>query len=267
MPAVMKSDAMPTLQEITAAHSRRLSELHQRRDAALQDAAVVRDSELRNLPAAHGLYTRFDKILMTAADDRSATEHKAAAARATALARTVDARGELLNQASARRRVADLEALERKMQSETAAEKVYREEMSALTTTTALDVRQKTARHAEQVRQRELANARDAYAATMASAHHTYRLATDAALLGERAAERAAEQSYAAACRMAAAAEAAAISAAQRELLKGLQALDDAREAMDRYRATVNRIRSDAAAEEHTLFTQFREDLRNAGER
>jgi hypothetical protein len=252
---------MPTLQEVTAAHSQRLSALHRRRDQALADAQLARDSELRALPAAVPVYARYDKSLAAALEDRTATEHKAGAARQSALARAVDERAAALAEAHATRRAADLEALNRKARATAAAEEAFREAMVALGSTTALDVRQKLARDADKVRQRELAEARDAYAAAIDGAQHAYRAATNSALTAERAAERVAEQAHHAARRVAAASDAAAAVTAERELFRALQAIPEARDAVDRYRDAVTRIRAQAGDDEQALFQRFRQEL------
>jgi hypothetical protein len=233
---------MPTLQEVTAAHSRRLSEMHRRRDAALGEAALVRDSELRALASAAAAYARFDKAVAAAVDDRTETEYKAAAARDTALARAA-------------------EALERRSRAEAAAEKKYRESIASLGATGAADARQKIARDAEALRQKTLDEAREAYAVAMTAAQASYRAAIDDALVDERKAEGGAEQAFAAARRVALASDAAALANAERNLFNALQTIPDARAALDRYRSAVARIRDEAARDEQQLFARFRHEL------
>jgi hypothetical protein len=256
--------AVSTLEAVTTAHSRRLSALHQRRDAELRDALVIRDSELRALPETASLYAKYDKAVAEALDERLETEHKAAAARESAFAKSSDARGQSLIDAQTSRRTEDLEAMNRRLQAEAAAEKRFREALSGLSSTTALELRQKTTREAERARQREIEDARESYAAAIASAQATYRRSTDTALLDERTSERAAEHAFAAARRVAAASEAAATSAARRALLEGLEQVAAARDAIRRYHVEVERVRTEALRDEQTLFAQFRDDLKRA---
>jgi hypothetical protein len=252
---------MPTLQEVTATHSQRLSALHQRRDQALREAQLARDAELRGLDAAAAVYARFDKAVAAALGDRTASEHKAAATRQTALARAASDRAESLSDAHARRRTADLEALERKTRAEAAAEKKFQDAMATLGPATSLEARQKVARDAEHVRQREVDDARDAYAAAINTAQNVYRTSMEGALIDERQDERAAEHVYQAAHRSAAAVHDAAFVTAERELFQSLQRIPEAAAAMERYQRAVTRIREDAAREEQALFTRFREEL------
>jgi hypothetical protein len=255
---------MQTLQDITAAHSRRVSALHQRRDAALRDAIAVRDAVLRSVPAASALYTRFDKAVAEASDNRLTTEQKALTARDTALARAAAERDGSLQSAHTTRRNTDLDVFERRVQKEALAEREYRHTLSSLTATTPLEARQKAGREAERVRQRDLDDARAEYGVAIAATQGAYRKATDRALMDERSAERTAEQGYYAARRVAADAEAAAVAAAERELWRGLQGIAAARDVLDEYRATINRVRNDAARDEKALFEQFREELHTA---
>ena len=43
---------MPTLQELTLAHSQRLSEVYRHRDVSLAEVQALRDAQLRALPQA-----------------------------------------------------------------------------------------------------------------------------------------------------------------------------------------------------------------------
>lgn len=255
---------MPTLQDVTAAHSRRISELQRRRDAALRDALVARDTELRALPAAAALYQRADKAAAAALEDRLETERKAADARDTALARLVDARSGRLSAAQSQRRAADGEAFEEKLRADAAAEEKFRDAIAALGATTPLAVRQKASQQADEARRHDLEKARDEYAAALTTGQNTYRQAIDESLLDEWAAARRAEQAYAAALRVADSSYRAALASAERDLARGLRDLPDGREALQRYQQAASRIKADAAAEEEALFRLFREELRNA---
>ena len=252
---------MPTLQEVTAAHSQRLSALHQRRDHGLREALVTRDSELRALAAAAPAYARFDKAAISALEDRTAIEYKAAAARETALARAVDERAGTLAHAHMTRKAADLAALDTRMQAEAAAETKYRDAIAALAATLPLETRQRTTRDAERLRRHEMDAARTEYASAITASQGAYRESIDGALIEERKGERQAAHAYQAARRVAAASEAAAVATADRQLLLSLAAIPAAEEALQRYRDTVSRLRTEADQEERALFERFRHEL------
>ena len=54
---------MPTLQELTLAHSKRLSEVYRTRDVRLAEAQTSRDLQLRALAAAARAYQKYDDEL------------------------------------------------------------------------------------------------------------------------------------------------------------------------------------------------------------
>ena len=63
---------MPTLQEITLAHSQRLSELYRNRDIRLAEAQSLRDLQLRSLPAAARTYQKYDDEVAVARTELTA---------------------------------------------------------------------------------------------------------------------------------------------------------------------------------------------------
>jgi hypothetical protein len=253
---------MQTLEDVTAAHSRRISELQQRRDAALRAALAIRDMDLRALPAAAALFQRFDKASAVADDDRAEVELEASGGREAGLARAIDARSALFVQAEVRRKRADADARERKASAETAAQNKFRSRLDTLGPSTELEVRQKTMQDAEGVRRREIEAAAAAYSRSLSTAQAEYREAIDAAVLQERTAGRSAEQAYRTSLSAAASSHRAALASAERDLLKALQAVPEAGAAVLRYRESVAVITAEARREEEEAFRWFREQLK-----
>ncbi|MDO8677963.1 MAG: hypothetical protein Q7R30_05285 [Acidobacteriota bacterium] len=85
---------MPTLQDVTLAHSRRLSNIYKARAVQAADAVLSRDLQLRALKSTTKAYAQFDEDTASAREKRAATEQKAAAGRAAALDRAIESRGE-----------------------------------------------------------------------------------------------------------------------------------------------------------------------------
>jgi hypothetical protein len=254
-----------TLQEVTEAHSQRISSLHKQRDRELRDAAVLRDAELRALPAADRLFQRLDEAVSRAMDDRTQAEYRATAALASTLDRTVDERSEALARTQLERKETSLRLLEQKRAGEAAAESAYRDALSGLDSTTPLAVRQKTAQDADRRRRDALEKAAEAYASAVAKAQADYRAEVDDALAEERLAERRAEQTYESAMRVADASYNSALAASERELLTGLNRIPDAVGVLQSFDARAAQIRSDAADQESRLFERFRDELRSIG--
>ena len=221
---------MPTLQDVTLAHSRRLSQIHKAREHESADAVLRRDVHLRSLPSAAKAYDRFDDEVASARDKRTATEQKAAAARVAVLDGAIAQRGEGLDQADAARRAADLAAMQARLNAEGNAERQYRDVMSAAGPTSPLADRQKMARDAERARREEREAAQTAYAAALAAGQSGYRSGVDRAVLDERRVAREADRAYADAVRLADVALKTAVATAERGLNNSLSALADARE-------------------------------------
>jgi hypothetical protein len=255
-----------TLQEVTLAHSRRMSELHQRRDGDLRDALLTRDAHLRQLPAAQELYAQLDLALAKALNDKQETESKAAVARANALEAAGNTRSEALAAALGRRKSTDLETLERRRTAEAAAEKAFRDRISAISPTATLELRQRTMQEADRERRQALEAARVEHEKGIAKSLATHRKEVDSALGAERSSEQTAEQSHAAALRVAAASYNAAIASAERTHLTRLAQIPEARAQLTAFEQAVVRIRRDTAAGEERLFERFREELRRVGE-
>ena len=109
---------MPTLQDITLAHSRRLSEIARDRDLRLAEARSLRDLHLRALPPAAKCLKIYDDDLLGAREKQEATDARAEAARGAALRLLIDQRADRFEEAHATRRAADTDAMQAKRRAE-----------------------------------------------------------------------------------------------------------------------------------------------------
>ena len=252
---------MPTLQAVTLEHSRRLSAIHKTRDLEGADAVSRRDVQLRSLASAAKAYATFDEEVASARVKRTATEQKAAAARLAVLDGAIDQRGEGLDDADAARRAADAAAMEARLRAESAAERKYRDVLSAAGPTSPLAERQRMAREAERARRGELEAAQQAYSDALAAAQAGYRSGVDKAVLDERRVARDADRAYADAVRLADVALKTAVAAAERALSHSLSALADAREIVAACRTELAAITHATRRAESEEFERFRREL------
>lgn len=252
---------MPTLQDVTVEHSRRLSELHKARALEGADAVLRRDVHLRSLASAAKAYAQFDNDVALAREKRAATEQKAAAARVAVLDGAIAHRGEGLDGADAARRTADVAAMEARLRAEDAAERKSRDVMSAAGPTSPLAERQRMAREAERDKRTELEAAQKAYTDALAGAQSGYRSGVDKAVLDERRVARDADRAYADAVRLADVALKAAVAAAERVLNNSLSALADAREIVAACRDELAAITESTRRAESKEFERFRREL------
>src|ERR1043165_5476510 len=114
---------MATLNEITLAHSHRLSDIARTRDGRIAEAQAWRDMQLRSLPAAAKAYQKYDDELAEARGKQIVSDDKAEAARSIALLAAIDHRGDLLEDAHTARRSTDARALNAKRQDDAAADR------------------------------------------------------------------------------------------------------------------------------------------------
>lgn len=252
---------MPTLQDVTLEHSRRLSEIHKARELEGAEAVLRRDVHLRSLASAGKAYAQFDAEVASARDKRTATEQKAAAARVAVLDGAIDHRGEGLDDADAARRAADLAAMDARLQAEGDAERKYRDVLSAAGPTSPLAERQRMAREAERARRAELEAAQKAYADALVGGQSGYRSGVDKAVLDERRVAREADRAYADAVRLADVALRAAVAAAERVLNNSLSSLADAREVVAACRDELAAITESTRRAEKEEFDRFRREL------
>lgn len=251
---------MPTLQEVTLRHSQRLSELYRTRDVRLAEAQVIRDTQLRELPAASKAYQTFDDELMAAREKQIATEAKAEAARSASLLTAIDRRTDRLEDAQLSRRNADSNAIAARRRAEDAASRKYDVAIAAVRDLLPRD-RPKAAQEAERERRAEVDAARRAHDEALNTAQQQYRAAVDDALMDERRNGRDGERAYLDAVRLGEAAARGAIAFAEQNLADALSAIPEAREALRAWREQLKVIAAETKQAEAEAFSRFRRDL------
>ena len=251
---------MPTLQELTLAHSRRLSDVYRTRDVRLAEAQTSRDLQLRALAPAARAYQKYDDELAVAREKQLATEAKAEAARTSMLMAAVDLRADAQEDAQMDRRAADVEAIKQKRRMEDAAEAKYLAALSG-----SRDIpdaqRAKALQDADRARRHELDVAKRMHDEALIAAQQRYRTEIDEAVLGERRSGRDGERAYLEALRFGEAAARAAKTAADQTLLQALSAIEDARAILRSWRAQLSVIASETAEAEREEFSRFRGEL------
>ncbi len=251
---------MPTLQELTLAHSQRLSELYRTRDAGLADAQAARDQQLRSLPAAAKIYQAYDDELAEAREKQLAADAKAEAARTAALMTAVDGRSDALEDAQMARRSADVVAVSTKRRMEDAAEAKYLVALGRIRELPA--AQQSPARQdAERARRQELEQAKRAHDEALVKSQQDYRTAVDEAVLRERREGRDSERAYLEALRLGEAATRAARASADQALLAALTKLAEGKDIIRAWRDRVAQIGKETAEAERSEFSRFRREL------
>jgi hypothetical protein len=250
----------PTLQELTLAHSQRLSDVYRTRDVQAAGAQASRDRQLRTLPAAAKMLQKYDAEVAAAREKQLATDAKAAAARTSALLTAVDRRADRLEDAQLGRRSADVAAVIGKRQAEDAAEAKY---LAALTGARDMnDTQRARAIHdAERTRHLEIDQARRGHDQALSTSQQHYRAAVDDAVLAERRDGRDGERAYLDAIRFSEAAAHAARVAADQNLQAALAGLDAARDILRGWRAQLAAIKTETAKAEQEEFSRFRREL------
>lgn len=251
---------MPTLQEITLAHSRRLSELYRTRDVRLAEAQSLRDIQLRALPAARHAYEKYDDELSVAREKQLATEAKAEAARSAALLIAVDRRSDRLEDAQMARRSSDVDAIASKRRAEDAANRKYEAALADLRDVAARD-RSKAAQEAERTRIVDFALARRTHDEALAAAQQRYRGAVDEALIEERRHGRDGERAYLDAVTHGSTAARGAKAFADQALAEALAKIPEAGEILRSWRAQLATIAAETKQAEKEAFSRFRRDL------
>ena len=256
----MPTTQMPTLQELTLAHSQRLSEVYRTRDVRLAEAQTSRDLHLRAIPAAARAYQKYDDELASAREKQLATDAKAEAARTAALMTAVDRRADRLEDAQLARRAADGDAVTARRRAEAAAEAQY---LAALASAreTREPQRARVLQDAERARREALDQARRHHDQSLLTAQQAYRTAVDDAVIDERREGRDGERAYLDAIRFSDSAARAARMAADHNLQATLAGFDAAREILRAWRAHVAAIKAEAAKAEQEEFARFRDAL------
>lgn len=251
---------MPTLQEITLAHSQRLSELYRSRDVRLAEVQSLRDLQLRALPAASRAYGKYDDELSVAREKQLATEAKAEAARSAAIILGIDHRTDGLEDAQIARRSADLDAVASMRRAEDAAHRKYEAAIANLPDVAAKD-RSKAAQDAERARIVELEQSRRAHDEALTSAQQRYRGSVDEALIAERRDSRESDRAYLDAVTMAATAARGAKAHADQALADALAKVPEAADIMRTWRTELAAIAAETKQAEKEAFSAFRRGL------
>lgn len=251
---------MPTLQELTLAHSQRLSEIYRTRDVRLAEAQASRDLQLRALPAAARAYQKYDDELAVAREKQLATEAKAEAARTSMLMIAVDRRADALEDAQMARRSADVDAVKQKRHLEDAAEAKY---LAALSSSRDIPdaQRSKALQDADRTRRLELDHAKRSHDEALTASQQRYRAAVDEAVIGERRGGRDGERAYLDALRFGEAAVRAAKASADQALLLALSRIEEARAILRSWRAQLSVVANETAEAEKQEFSRFRSEL------
>ena len=251
---------MPTLQEITLAHSQRLSELYRTRDVRLAEAQSLRDVQLRELAAASRAYQKYDDELSVAREKQLATDAKAEAGRSAALLIAVDRRSDRLEDAQMARRSADADAVASKRRGEDTANRKYEAAVADLREVAAKD-RAKAAHDAERGRIVDLEQVRRTHDEALAGAQQRYRSGVDEALIEERRDARDGERAYLDAITHGVTAARGAKTCADQSLAEALAKLPEAAAVWRSWRAGLTTIASETKRAEQEAFSRFRRDL------
>ena len=244
---------MPTLAEITEGHSRRISQISQRRDSRLREAMDARDRQLRALPKAARFYGAFDQQVSDARKKQVTTDAKAEAARAGALQRAHDALSAALERAQRSRRDADTAAFEKRRSAE---EDIEHEFILAIA---ASGVKPSTA--AQKIRADKLAKAKREFEDALSAAQDQFRKERDRALIADGQGARDANRAYRAAATASESSARSARSAAEQKLAKGISALPEAAAAVDDWRQATAAIVADYRREEAEEFERFHREM------
>ena len=253
---------MPTLQEITLAHSQRLSELYRTRDVRIAEAQALRDVQLRALPAAARVYQKYDDELSVAREKQLATDAKAEAARSAALLIAVDRRADRLEDAQMARRSADGDAVAAKRRGEDAANRRHEAAIASLRDVAAKD-RAAAAQEAERALIVDLEQARRTHDEALIASQQRYRNGVDEALTEERRDARDGERAYLDAIGHGITAARGAKKFADEVLAEALAKLPEAGEVLQAWRRELEAIAAETKQAETEAFSRFRRDLQS----
>jgi hypothetical protein len=251
---------MPTLQELTLAHSRRLSEVYRGRDERLVEAHAERDSGLQKLPGAAKHLQKYRDELAEARARQLAGDARAGAMRTADLDDASVHRSDVLEDAHRSRSSADVGALEARRREEQDADARYRE---ALDRARALPdaQRSRALQDADRDRRSNREDARREHDDALTAAQQQYRGSVEDAITKERRQGRDTDRAYYDALRLSDAAVRAATAAAEQSLLASLIGLEGAAEILRTWRMQVATINIEAARAEQEEFSRFRHEL------
>jgi hypothetical protein len=245
---------MSTLNEITEAHSKRLSRITQTRDTRLREAGDARDRDLRALPAAAALFETFDEQIADARGKQLATDAKAEAARAGAIAAVGDTLAAALAEAHRVRRDADSAAFEERRHAEDEAEREFILAIGA-------SASQPSTSQAQKTRAAKIDKAKKQFDAALAAAQEQFRASRDAALVAESRGTRDADRAFAATSRVAEASSKVARATAERALAKALATIPAAAATFAEWSTETARIVADYRKAETEEFERFHRDV------
>jgi hypothetical protein len=251
---------MPTLQEVTLAHSRRLSDIARTREIRIAQAHAARDTSLRDLPATVKAYQKYDDELAAARSKHVVADAKAEAARHLALLSAIENRAERLDDAHAARRAADTSAMESRRKNDFAADRKYDSVMAGLREMPSAD-RNKIAQEAARARRTERESARVAHDDALEEAQLHYRGAVDRAMLAEYRESREGERAYLEALGLSEATAAGARTAADQDLADALSQIPEALEVLRSWRQQLATIVAESKSAEAEAFERFRLEL------
>jgi len=251
---------MPTLQEITLAHSQRLSEIYRTRDIRVAEAQALRDLQLRELSAAAKAYQKYDDEVSVGREKQIATDAKAEAARTSALISAIDTRADRLDDAQVARRSADITAVMMKRRGEDLANTKYEAAIAELHHYP-ISERPKFAQEAERARREELDQARTAHDTALAASQREYRASIDEALIAERRESRDGERAYLEAIRLGESAARGAKTFADQNLAEALKTIPEARDVLRSWREQLATIAAETRKAEADAFSRFRREL------
>jgi hypothetical protein len=251
---------MPTLQEVTLAHSQRLSELYRTRDVRIAEAQSLRDVQLRALPAAARAYQKYDDELSVAREKQLATDAKAEAARTAALLIAVDRRADRFEDAQIARRSADGDAVAAKRRGEDTANRKHEAAIASLRDVAVRD-RAAAAQQAERALIVDLEQVRRTHDDALAASQQRYRSVVDEALVEERRNARDGERAYLDAITHGVTAVRGAKKFAEEALAEALAKLPEAGEVLQAWRRERETIAAETKQAETEAFSRFRRDL------
>jgi hypothetical protein len=255
---------MPTVQEVTLAHSRRLSEIHQRRDRDMAEANSRRDRDLAAVPTAKPALDRHREAVRAATATHDAQTAAATVRRDGEIARARSERSSAIEAAEHARRAADLASAETRLAAERAAEEAFQKAVSRITATTPLAERRRIQDEAERVRREALDKARRDHDARLATADAQRIIAVNQAVRSSDSIERTADLTHENAVRAADSGRRLASQAAADRLVGELQEIPDAKRILDAFRDVASGILSRARADERAEFERLRRELAEA---
>ena len=259
-PEVPHRVPMPTLQELTLEHSRRLSEIYRTRDVQLAEAFSARDARLQQLPGAAKLLQKYREALAEARHRQVAAAARAGAVRAAAFAEAGDHRSDVLHDADRARQDMDLKALADRRRDEEAVEETFREAMQKARELPDA-ARSRAVQDADRDRRSAENAARRGHDEALTASQRRFRDSIEDAMTTERRHGRDGDRAYYDALRLGDAAMRAAAEAAEDNLLTSLMGLEGAAEILRQWRLQSAAITIAASKAEQEEFSRFRHEL------